>query len=524
VVRGLATGGAWLVPVRDNGKLTRKPPLYYWLGAASWTLLPGRPEAAVRLPSIAGGTIGVLATYGTASLAFGPQAALPAAIVLATSFEWLRASTRARIDMTLAAPLALLLLAWVGALGGRRRWPLPVATAALTLAVLAKGPVALVLASGAAGVTWWLHRHDVRLRVFAVPIALAGVLGAVWYAAAWLRHGETFATIVLAENVGRFLDAGEENAGHEHGVAYLLVLGLVGLLPWVPLLPLAAGPARDLRRSAAATLLVAWPAIVLAFFALSSGKRGVYLLPAQPALAVLIGAGTARVVSGASGAARWLTLVYAPALFVLCLFAALTAAGFAWSPVTGTLLTDRDHELFGSFAARAAAHRGGVALMALAALAAAAGVAHLRRRGSWRGMVLVVGTLMVALTATFQTAMHPAVGRAESLAGFLQELAPMLKGASVVYAARPVDPEVGYYAPLPVEPWPRDGLAQPAWLLTWKAQLGEWTDAAGKPLLPAAESEVERGSNGTLVLLRIPPSARRRRPARPGAPASPQNG
>jgi hypothetical protein len=120
--------------------------------------------------------------------------------------------------------------------------------------------------------------------------------------------------------------------------------------------------------------------------------------------------------------------------------------------------------------------------------------------------------------------MHPAVGRAESLAGFLQELAPMLKGASVVYAARPVDPEVGYYAPLPVEPWPRDGLAQPAWLLTWKAQLGEWTDAAGKPLLPAAESEVERGSNGTLVLLRIPPSARRRRPARPGAPASPQNG
>jgi len=524
VVRRLATGGAWLVPVRGNGKLTRKPPLYYWLGAASWTSLPGRPEVAVRLPSIVGGTIGVLATYGTASLAFGPQAALPAAVVLATAFEWLRASTRARLDMTLAAPLALLLLAWVGALAGRRRWPPPLATTALALAVLAKGPVALVLASGAAGVTWWLHRHTVRLRVFAVPIALAGGLGAVWYVAAWLQHGETFATIVLAENVGRFLDAGEGNAGHEHGMAYLLVLGLVGLLPWVPLLPLAAGPARDLRRSPAATLLVAWPAVVLAFFALSSGKRGVYLLPAQPALAVLIGAGTTTVVSRASGATRWLTLVYAPALLAVCVLAVLTAAGFAWNTVTATLLTGRDHELFGGFTARATDHRGGVALMALAALAAAAGVAHLRRRGSWRGMVLAVGTLMVALTATFQTALHPAVGRAESLAGFLQGLAPILEGDSVVYAARPVDPEVGYYAPLPVEPWPREGLAQPAWLLTWESQLGEWTDAAGNPLEPVATSDVERGRNGPLLLLRIPPSARRRPPARPGARTSSQNG
>jgi 4-amino-4-deoxy-L-arabinose transferase-like glycosyltransferase len=119
VVRTLATGGAWLVPVRGNGKLTRKPPLYYWLGAAGWTLLPDRPEAAVRLPSIVGGTVGVFATYGTATLAFGAPAALPAAVVLGTAFEWLRASTRARIDMTLAAPLALLLLAWAGALTGR---------------------------------------------------------------------------------------------------------------------------------------------------------------------------------------------------------------------------------------------------------------------------------------------------------------------------------------------------------------------------------------------------------------------
>jgi hypothetical protein len=122
----------------------------------------------------------------------------------------------------------------------------------------------------------------------------------------------------------------------------------------------------------------------------------------------------------------------------------------------------------------------------------------------------------VALTATFQTALHPAVGRAESLAGFLQGLAPTLAGESVVYAARPVDPEVGYYAPLPVEPWPREGLDRPAWLLTWKGLLHEWTDASGAPLVPVAESEVERGRNGPLVLLRVPPSAQRRRAGQNG--------
>jgi hypothetical protein len=208
---------------------------------------------------------------------------------------------------------------------------------------------------------------------------------------------------------------------------------------------------------------------------------------------------------------RILGVVRGTAELTVCLFAALTAAGFDWNAATATLLTRRDHELFGAFAERATAHRGGVAFMALAALAAATGVEYLRRRHAWRAMVLVIGTLMVALTASFQTALHPAVGRAESLAGFLQGLSPILAGESVVYVARPVDPEVGYYAPLPTKPWPRDGLSRPAWLLTWKAQLVEWTDAAGTPLVPVAESEVERGRNGALVLVRVPADARRPR-------------
>src|SRR5207244_2639094 len=70
-------------------------------------------------------------------------------------------------------------------------------------------------------------------------------------------------------------------------------LGLVGLLPWTPLLPLALVPLRDRPRSAAAALAAAWVATGVVFFSLAAAKRSVYLLPLHPGVALLLGAGVA---------------------------------------------------------------------------------------------------------------------------------------------------------------------------------------------------------------------------------------
>src|SRR5207302_10916662 len=79
--------------------------------------------------------------------------------------------------------------------------------------------------------------------------------------------------------------------GHAHAAGYLVPLGLVGLLPWTPLLPLALVPLRD--RRAAAALAAAWVATGVVFFSLAAAKRSVYLLPLHPAVALLLGAGVA---------------------------------------------------------------------------------------------------------------------------------------------------------------------------------------------------------------------------------------
>jgi len=112
VVREMLQTGDWLVPARPGGDVARKPPLYYWTAAAATALLPGPPERAMRLPSALLGTAGVLATWAAARRALPPGVALAAGLMLATSFEWTRAATSARVDMALAAPLALLLATW----------------------------------------------------------------------------------------------------------------------------------------------------------------------------------------------------------------------------------------------------------------------------------------------------------------------------------------------------------------------------------------------------------------------------
>src|SRR5262245_7176146 len=85
VVREMLATGRWLVPLRPAGELTRKPPLYYWLAAVTLGALPESPERALRLPSALLATAAVLGTWATARAVWGPAAALPAALVLATA-------------------------------------------------------------------------------------------------------------------------------------------------------------------------------------------------------------------------------------------------------------------------------------------------------------------------------------------------------------------------------------------------------------------------------------------------------
>src|SRR5262249_35523327 len=151
-----------------------------------------------------------------------------------------------------------------------------------------------------------------------VPVlGVAALVAGAWYVVAFAEQGRAFFDVVVKENVVRFIDTDDARTGHAHGLFYLPLLGLVGWLPWVPLLPFAV-PAR--RAHGPRRFAVVWWLVVLAFFSVANAKRSVYLLPAFPALALLVGAGAT---ADERPAARRLAAAYLPALLAM---AAVVAA------------------------------------------------------------------------------------------------------------------------------------------------------------------------------------------------------
>ncbi len=510
VVREMLATGRWLVPERPAGEVARKPPLYYWLAAICLRALPARPERALRLPSALGGTAGVLVTWVATRRAFGAPAGLPAALALATAFEWARAATSARVDMPLAAALAVAFAAWTAvATGGtRRRALLVLAAAGVALGTLAKGPVALVLPALAVAALAAVRR-DTRLPArLGLPgaLAAAAAVAGLWYAAAFAAEGGALLGVVVRENLLRFVDTADAGTGHAHGAAYLLGLGLVGLLPWTPLLPLAAAPLARRPRPEAAALAAAWVATGSGFFALAAAKRSVYLLPLFPAVAMLLGAGVADPPEGGrlDALARALARAYPCAALLLATVAGAYAAGLDPAALLRRWLRPDDAAAATALLAAARAHRGVLAVLGAATAAAAVPLARAAGRDRWRPLVVLVAALALAWTVVFESLVHPAIARDRSLASFMAEVARLVPPEAPLYAAFPPDPELSFYAPRPLRRWPADGGATPCDVLLWE---DEWRRLRDPPP-PLVASAVRRPARGRLLLVELPPVRR----------------
>jgi 4-amino-4-deoxy-L-arabinose transferase-like glycosyltransferase len=518
VVREILKTGEWVVPRRPAGEIARKPPLYYWLAAPIAAALPSTPELALRLPSAIVGGAAVLGTWAVTRTAIGPAAALPAGLVLLTAFEWTRAATSARVDMALAGALTIVLLAWMMLLAGgdRRRW-LAVAAVGASLAALAKGPVGIAL-PGLVAVAWaaWNRDRSVLRRLGVVPVlGVATLAAAVWYLCAFVEQGRAFIDVVLRENVVRFIDTDDAKAGHAHGFFYLPIVGLVGALPWVPLLPLVAP-----RRGAAPAVRFAalWTLVIVVFFSLANAKRSVYLLPAFPTIAICIGAAVAE---GVSPLVRRLAIAYAPAFVLLAVAALALAAGLDPGRLFHHWLKPDDAH--GATAVAAAASRHATAFVALgvAMLGGAVVVERARRAGDFTRVATVVAALMVAGTAAFNGVIHPAVSHTRSLADFMATVDRLVPPDAPLATSFPTDPGLRFYAPRELVQLQTKGADEPRRVLLWQDEWSRLRDARGEALPVLAVSEAQQSRRGSLALVVAPSGELRRVPAAAGGDASP---
>ncbi len=296
--------GQWVLPMRNGHDLPSKPPLFHWLAGGSALLLGEVDEFSVRLPSAVLATLSVLLVFWLGVKKWGTQAGVFAAFMLATNFEWMRAATAARVDMTLTA---FLIAAFV-ALDRIVSEPRPSAAAlagfyvSMALATLGKGPVGLLLPALVA-VVYLALRGDLRrllaMRV-ASGIAAALALAGTWYLLAIIEGGAPFVHKQLwVENFGRYFAAEETGAGHAHGPLYLVGGFLTGFAPWsFFVIPLVLFLVQERRRLEADGYLypIVWFVAVFLFYTISQSKRTVYLLPIYPAVSLLLGAWWARIV------------------------------------------------------------------------------------------------------------------------------------------------------------------------------------------------------------------------------------
>jgi 4-amino-4-deoxy-L-arabinose transferase-like glycosyltransferase len=283
----------WTIPTFNFALRVDKPALLYWLQIACYQTF-GVSEFAARLPSALAALLALLATYELGRRMFNGAVGLLAGLVLAGAPAFCAAAHFANPDALLNAFTALAFLwFWIGFEHHGRGWFVP-GGVCTGLAVLAKGPVGLVLPLGSVLFFLLWSRQLARLwdRRLLWGVAAFLLVAAPWYT--WIAidtKGEFLKGFLLTHNIARFRGAME---GHRGPVVYYLGVLPLGFLPWssffVPMLAYAFKKLRGKCEEAAPLrLLACWISVYLVFFSLSATKLPNYILPLYPAVAILLG-------------------------------------------------------------------------------------------------------------------------------------------------------------------------------------------------------------------------------------------
>lgn len=291
ISREMAVSGDWLTPTLHHVKYFDKPPLLYWLVAASFNVV-GVSEGAARAVPAGAGVLTVLITFTLGRSMFGARPAVLGALLLATTPLFFLFSQALTIDMLLTATMTATMAAlWAFRRSSHpQRWALVVAATA-ALGVLAKGLVAVVL-PGLTMLAFLLYRGELRALgglLSMRPILLFIGLAAPWFVAISWSSPEFAHYFFVTQHVERFATAA---VGHPEGPLFYLPVLAGGALPWtlvVGAVVWARGGVRWRSRDDASDFLLLWAVVVLVFFSAARSKLPAYILPAFPPLALLAG-------------------------------------------------------------------------------------------------------------------------------------------------------------------------------------------------------------------------------------------
>jgi 4-amino-4-deoxy-L-arabinose transferase-like glycosyltransferase len=287
IAREMLERNDWVTPRLYGDVWLEKPVLYYWLEMVAYKIF-GVSDWAARLPAAVLGAILIAAIYAFCRR-FRPGLQMESAVISASSIGIFSFARGVSTDMPLAVCFTLSLLAWWAFVETQRRGWLLGFYCCLALATLAKGPVAMVLATLVIGAFALITRDgSLILRTLWLPgIAAFCAVALPWYVLVQLRNPQFFSEFILRHNLARF---STDLFRHQGPWWYFIPVLLVGLLPWTAFALLGAAHSFRkwrLDRDRYALFLLAWAVIPMLFFSFSESKLAGYILPAIPAWTLL---------------------------------------------------------------------------------------------------------------------------------------------------------------------------------------------------------------------------------------------
>lgn len=297
--KGMAESGNWVTPYVNGIRFLEKPPLLYWLTAASFKAF-GINEFALRLPTAIAVIVLVWIVMLIARRIADQRTAVIAGLITSFSAGTYIFTRETLHDVWLVLFITLAMCAFVDwyvdpARSLRRALLFYVATAG---AFLCKSLVGVAFPVGIVAVFFLLARERPKWRTLHVlPGSLLFlVLTVPWHWLAAIQNYGFLDFFFLGEQVLRFLGKREPPVLWSLPLVTFWALILVWLFPWTVFLPAAIAESRKpgyRNQRLLLTLVLAWAGVILGFFSMSNRLEH-YAFPAFPALSLFIAATLSR--------------------------------------------------------------------------------------------------------------------------------------------------------------------------------------------------------------------------------------
>nr|WP_233094959.1 glycosyltransferase family 39 protein [Alteromonas sp. IB21] len=298
VAKEMVNSGQWLVPMRGGEIYPDKPPVFMWC-IAFFYLITGSLKVAMLLPNAIASLVTLGLTYNLSLKLASEKAAMLSMLALLLSPQFLIQAKFAQIDALVAC------FVWIGVCGFIQHFYVRVswrwyftAWILMGLGIITKGvgflPILLFIPIAFFAFTSGLHRGQWSLRMLFGPLIMLSVV-AMWLAPLLYlglikqepQIQQYLSNILFKQTAERYA-----NAWHHIEPWYYYIVEVIPVF-WITPVAILLSKAKWLRnvltQNPAYSSLLIWVILVVIFFSISPGKRGVYVLPALPALSMIAG-------------------------------------------------------------------------------------------------------------------------------------------------------------------------------------------------------------------------------------------